>query len=101
MEPGSFDTDIWTRNALPAAGLLDPASPNAARALGWRHRVEHEIHRAGPQPVADLIARILQNPHPRLRYVIGRDARLGVAMRSVLPWRLFERLIIKTSGMDA
>ena len=100
VEPGSFDTDIWTRNAKPAAGLLDPASPNAVRALGWRHKVEHEIHRAGPQPVADLIARILDTPRPRLRYVIGRDARLGLMMRRILPWRVFERFIIKASGMD-
>src|SRR5579863_9320955 len=35
VEPGSFDTDIWHRNARPAAGLLDPASPNAKRASRW------------------------------------------------------------------
>ena len=100
VEPGSFDTDIWHRNAKPAAGLLDPASPNAARALKWRHKVEHEIHRADPQVVADRIASILDNPRPRLRYVIGRDAHLGLMMRRILPRRVFERFIIKSSGMD-
>lgn len=100
VEPGSFDTDIWHRNARPAAGLLDSASPNAARALRWRNFVEHQVKRADPQVVVDTIARILDHPHPRLRYLIGKDARLGLLMRRLLPWRLFERFIIKTSGMD-
>ena len=100
MEPGAFDTDIWHRNARPAAGLLDPASPNATRAIRWRHKVEHEIHRAHPQMVADTIARILETPRPRLRYVIGKDAQLGLLMRRLLPWSFFERYVIKASGMD-
>jgi len=100
VEPGSFDTDIWSRNARPAAGLLDPASPNAARAALWRHKVEHDIHRADPQVVADTIARILDDPRPRLRYLIGRDAHMGLMMRRLLPRPLFERFIIKASAMD-
>ncbi len=100
VEPGSFDTDIWNRNARPAAGLLDPASPNAARAALWRHKVEHEIRRADPQVVADTIARILDNPRPRLRYVIGKDARMGLMIRRLLPRAVFERFIIKAAGLD-
>ncbi len=100
VEPGSFDTDIWHRNARPSAGLLDPASPNAARAARWLGFVEHKVHRADPQVVVDIIAGILENPRPRLRYLIGKDAHLGLMMRRILPRRLFERFIIKVSGMD-
>jgi NAD(P)-dependent dehydrogenase (short-subunit alcohol dehydrogenase family) len=28
VEPGAFDTDIWTRNVTVGAGALDPNSPN-------------------------------------------------------------------------
>ena len=100
VEPGSFATDIWHRNAKMAAGLLDPASPNAARAVRWRDRVVGDVKRADPQAVADLIASILENPRPRLRYVIGKDARLGLMLRRLLPWSLFEGLAIKGTGMD-
>ena len=100
IEPGSFETDIWDRNAIPAAGLLDPGSPNAARAARWRSKIESEIRRANPQAVADLIARILENPRPRLRYVVGRDARLGLMLRRMLPWSVFERIVIRASGLD-
>jgi len=100
VEPGSFETDIWHRNAKVGTGVGDPASPNAARAARWRSTMESQVHRADPQMVADLIGRILDNPRPRLRYVIGRDARMGLLLRHLLPWSLFERIVIKTSGMD-
>jgi NAD(P)-dependent dehydrogenase (short-subunit alcohol dehydrogenase family) len=100
VEPGSFDTDIWDRNALPASGLTDPSSPNAARAARLRSGMESRVHRANPEVVAERIARILENPHPRLRYVMGRDARMGLALRNLLPWGVFERIIIKAAGID-
>ena len=101
VEPGSFDTDIWTRNAKVTAKMQDPASPNAARVTRWRGRLEQSSKsRANPQVVADLIAGILENPRPKLRYVVGRDARMALLMRRLLPANLFERLIVKLSGMD-
>ena len=100
VEPGSFDTDIWHRNAQTATGVADPASPNAARAARWRSQMEREVHRAHPQAVADLIARVLDNPRPRLRYLVGRDARVGLTIRRLLPWTLFDRIVIKASGID-
>jgi NAD(P)-dependent dehydrogenase (short-subunit alcohol dehydrogenase family) len=101
VEPGSFETDIWTRNAKQTAGLHDPNSPNASRVPAWRKRVEQGTkNRADPQIVADLIARVLETPHPRLRYVVGNDARMALRLRRILPASLFERMIVKISGMD-
>jgi NAD(P)-dependent dehydrogenase (short-subunit alcohol dehydrogenase family) len=101
VEPGSFQTDIWTRNAKLTAKMSDAASPNAARRARWQSRIEADSKgRANPQQVADLIARILETAEPRLRYVIGRDAQLALLMRKALPTRVFERLIVKLSGMD-
>jgi NAD(P)-dependent dehydrogenase (short-subunit alcohol dehydrogenase family) len=98
VEPGSYETNIW--NAKPSAGMLDPASPNAARTERWRDRVVGDVKRADPQAVAGLIANILDNPRPRLRYVIGKDAKLGLMLRRVLPSSLFELAIIKATGAD-
>lgn len=101
VEPGSFDTDIWTRNAKISAKMQDPASPNAARVSRWRERLDRSAKdRANPQLVADLIANIIENPNPKLRYVIGRVAKMALLMRRILPSRAFERLIIKLAGMD-
>ena len=101
VEPGSFDTDIWTRNAKLTAKMRDPQSPNAARLARWRSRLDANAkNRANPQVVTDRIAGILENPHPKLRYVIGRDARMALLMNRLLPASVFERMIVKLSGID-
>ena len=100
VEPGSFETDIWTRNAKISARMQDPASPNASRIAAWRTRMENAEKRGNPQLVADTVASILENPKPKLRYPVGRDARFGVLMQRFLPSRLFERLVIRGSCID-
>lgn len=100
VEPGAFETDIWTRNAKLSAGLLNPDSPNAGRVTRWRSRIQKSENRADAQIVADAIAAIVENPRPKLRYVVGKDAKMGILMRRVLPWRMFENLIVKMSGLD-
>ena len=113
VEPGSFETDIWTRNAIlststQAATDLPPeaqspldakSSPNAERIVRWRKRIETGKPKANPQIVADGIAAILDNPSPKLRYVFGTDARIALLLCSLLPISLFERLILKGSGI--
>jgi NAD(P)-dependent dehydrogenase (short-subunit alcohol dehydrogenase family) len=101
VEPGSFDTDIWSRNAKVSARMLDPNSSNAGRVTRWREKLEHNNKKSDPQIVADAIARILENPHPKLRYVVGQDAKFALLLRRLAPWSLFERAIIKISGMDS
>jgi NAD(P)-dependent dehydrogenase (short-subunit alcohol dehydrogenase family) len=102
VEPGAFETEIWTRNALISAGTQDPQSPNAARVVKWRERMTASKKPKGDaQEVADGIAAILDDPRPRLRYVFGRDAKMGVLLRWLLPWGAFERMMVKSSGIDA
>jgi len=100
VEPGSFKTDIWTRNAKLTAKMSDPSSPNVERLARWQRRIDEGAKsRANPQEVADLIARILETREPKLRYVIGRDARMALLMRKVLPAGVFERLMVRLSGL--
>ncbi len=100
VEPGSFETDIWTRNAKVSARMLDPNAPNAARVSRWRAAFERNNKRGNPQVVADLIASIVENPKPKLRYVVGNDAKMALIMRAILPWSMFERAVIRLAGMD-
>lgn len=99
VEPGSFQTDIWTRNAVIAAGMLDTNSPNANRLAAWRKRLADGKPKANPQIVADGIAAILENPRPPLRTVFGRDAKMALMLRRLLPASAFEALLIRLSGM--
>jgi len=100
IEPGAFETDIWTRNAKIAANLANPASPNAARVGRWREKIEGQQQKADPQPVIDRIVAVLENPRPKLRYVVGRDAKMGLLLRHLLPWPVFEWVIRKNTGLE-
>ncbi len=53
-----------------------------------------------PQLVADRIARIVECPRPRLRYRVGRDARLIAPLRNVLPERMMAWGTRKWFGLD-
>ncbi len=99
VEPGAFETDIWDRNARLAAGLLDPLSPNAARTSHRRSRIQGNQKRADPQVVATTIAAILDRKRPRLRYLVGKDAKLSILARALLPLAWFERIVLKSSGL--
>jgi NAD(P)-dependent dehydrogenase (short-subunit alcohol dehydrogenase family) len=100
VEPGAFETDIWTRNATISERTLDACSPNAARIERWRKGIESAKKQPNAQLVADGIAAILDDPRPRLRYLFGTDAKMAMMMRRLLPWSVFERLMIKFSGID-
>jgi NAD(P)-dependent dehydrogenase (short-subunit alcohol dehydrogenase family) len=103
LEPGAFETDIWTRNAIVSQGMLahgsDPQSPEAARLDRWRQRMQPKKARANPKYVAECVAGILNNPHPRLRYSFGTDAWAALILRKLLPSSVFERMLIKASGI--
>ena len=92
IEPGSFQTDIWTRGVVMGKQAIQDSSPNFQRSLRMRKRVE-AIPKADPAEVARVIARVAQDPNPKLRYLVGRDARTQVVMKRLLPWKWYEKVI--------
>ncbi|HKN35962.1 MAG TPA: SDR family oxidoreductase [Terriglobales bacterium] len=99
VEPGSYETDIWTRNARIAQKMLDGTSPNRERGQKMRDRVQ-AIPKRDPIIVARAITRIAQDPNPRLRYVIGPDAHIQLWMKRLLPWKWHEKLVAKLLKVD-
>lgn len=100
VEPGAFETDIWTRNATLTAATNDRSSPNYARSQSFLAAIQKaSARRADPQQIADLILRIAQSPSPRLRYLIGKDAQAAYLMRRLLPTRLFQKILLRASGL--
>ena len=101
VEPGSYETDIWTRNVTIAKGALDPNSPNRERSQRFVEFVKsHSKQRGDPRVVAQLILRIANNPNPKLRYMIGKDAKAHHWTQRLLPWNRYERMIAKTVRID-
>jgi NAD(P)-dependent dehydrogenase (short-subunit alcohol dehydrogenase family) len=99
VEPGSFQTDIWTRNAYIDQKLLDGSSPNRERGQKMRDRVQ-AIPKRDPILVARTIARVARHPNPRLRYLVGIDARIQLWLKRVLPWKWHEKLVARALKVD-
>lgn len=99
MEPGAFATDIWTRNVTIGSQATSSASPNKARSERFVANAAKTI-KANPKPVVDLLLKIARSKNPRARYLVGRDAKMAVALRKLLPASTFEKMMIKASGID-
>ena len=100
VEPGAFQTDIWTRGAVMGKAATQASSPNLQRSLRMRSFVE-KLPKADPIIVARLIAAIARDPNPKLRYVVGRDAKLQLALKRILPWKWHEKLIANFLKIDS
>jgi NAD(P)-dependent dehydrogenase (short-subunit alcohol dehydrogenase family) len=101
VEPGAFKTDIWTRNVMVSRGATDANSANKDRSRKYAEGVKESTRKmADPIEVAQLIARVSQDPNPRLRYRAGRDAKMGYLLSALLPWNVWEGMVEKQAKIS-
>ena len=99
VEPGAYLTDIWTRGAVMGEKATQETSPNIQRSLRMRDRVQ-ALPKRDPIEVARLITSIAQDPSPKLRYLVGRDAKIQLTMKRILPWKWYEKVIANFLKID-
>jgi len=99
VEPGAFATDIWEHGVKLGKKTLDGTSPNRERGQRMGERVK-AIPKRDPLEVARKIVTIAQDPNPKLRYLVGRDAKMQLALKRILPWKWHEKLIAKFLEID-
>lgn len=101
IEPGDYDTDIWDRNVVIGKQAQHPSSPNRERSQRFVEFIKSRAaKRRDPREVAQLIVRVANDPNPKLRYVIGPDAKLHLRFRALMPWRRYERIVAKQTRID-
>ncbi|MCX8103577.1 MAG: SDR family oxidoreductase [Candidatus Bipolaricaulota bacterium] len=99
IEPGFIATK-FQENAQLAQAAQREDSPYAIFKQASGRRVQRNIYRAAPaETVAATIYRAITHPSPKLRYPVGREARLVLPLRRFLPAGLFERLLMKQLGL--
>ena len=89
VEPGDH------RTALTGNRRTLPSPAYGERAQQAIERMAHD-EQTGPAPenVARLVARVLETPHPRLRYTCGpASERAAVWLKRLAPFALVERII--------
>jgi len=99
VEPGAFDTGIWTRGARMGEEAVKDTSPNYQRSLRMRSAIQ-KLPKANPIEVAQKIVRIAQDPNPKLRYLVGSDAKIQLALKRILPWKIYEKMIANFLKVD-
>jgi NAD(P)-dependent dehydrogenase (short-subunit alcohol dehydrogenase family) len=99
VEPGSVATPIWEKSGAEARAARDGVDPEIERLYGERmDKMAALAAKTGargvdPDEVAVAVEHALTADKPRTRYVIGREAKIQLRLRSVLPARTMDRLI--------
>ena len=94
IEPGSFKSDIHTRNRMPGRRATLETSPNREAFQRMERALDDLLSTAeGPSSAARTIVRAALTPKPQLRYVIGWDARKKALARALLPSNVFSRAV--------
>jgi len=93
IEPGLVDTN-FRDNQIESRSLVNEG-------LSWENNHLKTVRRRGSNPdrVAHLVSKILRDRSPKLRYVVGWDAKVAIFLRSVLPSRIFEYFVCKFTNV--
>jgi NAD(P)-dependent dehydrogenase (short-subunit alcohol dehydrogenase family) len=88
IEPGFLKTGMMDRRQVAAEriGEYDPWRLRAFKAIR-----DYEEKGPGPELVAETVLEIISSKTPRLRYVIGRQAKLLSRLRRFLPAGAYEQ----------
>ncbi len=95
VEPGAFNSDIWkaqvsydpTGQYATLGGLVERA---------WRNTGESA---PSPEPVGEAVLRALDAERPKLRYLVGRDAKQNAILKRFLPEALFRAYTKQAAGI--
>jgi NAD(P)-dependent dehydrogenase (short-subunit alcohol dehydrogenase family) len=102
VEPGQVRTPIWEKGLSQFAGIAERVPPEgviryAGRLKAFRWILERAPrHSEPPAAVAAAVLHALSARKPRTRYVIGRDARIRLALSRLLPDRVMDALTLAT-----
>jgi NAD(P)-dependent dehydrogenase (short-subunit alcohol dehydrogenase family) len=104
IEPGPIKTPVWEKSRAASQLLTQSVAPDLAARYGpLREKLRTATERsvaAGLEPtaVSAAVERALTARRPRIRQVIGRNARLGLLLK-LLPDRWSDRLIAASLGI--
>jgi NAD(P)-dependent dehydrogenase (short-subunit alcohol dehydrogenase family) len=94
LEPGPYATDIFQRNRTEAA-RMEPAYQDQYDKL---NALVEKVKMGDPQDIADLVLRLLTSPNPKLRYAMGPNTALRLALRTYTPWWFEEWFMARVLG---
>ncbi|OTW71666.1 short-chain dehydrogenase [Bacillus sp. AFS094611] len=97
IEPGSYNTNIWEVGKQLATNQSETTSPYKE----YMEKIQKHISRGSdtfgnPIDVANKIVEIAESKRTNLRYPIGKGVKFMIFAKKILPWRLWEYLVLRT-----
>jgi NAD(P)-dependent dehydrogenase (short-subunit alcohol dehydrogenase family) len=106
VEPGSIATPIWDRGDAEVDAIAARAGDGHVQLYGEAIDAYREVARKtgergiSPDKVATRIEHALSARRPRVRYLVGADARGQAFASRVLPDRLVDWIVARVTGMS-
>lgn len=98
IEPGSFQTNIW--NTSMNEHMLQPEEGSKYIHIYQKmmaHINAQKSNYGDPREVADLVIRLAEKKRlKKLRYPIGKGVRFSITAKQLLPWNMWEKIILRT-----
>lgn len=96
IEPGTYPTEVQKKRIL-TANFSNPNSHYLEENKTLLEATDRRVARgkANPEEVAILIEQIVNNPKPKLRYPIGREAKAMTILRRLAPFRTVSRVLTR------
>ncbi|EJP98995.1 oxidoreductase [Bacillus mycoides] len=97
LEPGSYNTNIWEVGKQLAENQSDTTSPYKE----YMDKIQKHINNGNdtlgnPMDVANKIVEIAEARRTTLRYPIGKGVKFMILAKKILPWRLWEFLVLRS-----
>ena len=105
VEPGSIDTEIWSKGKDQLSERLEEMPEDARRLYGQQisrfGEVLNETASRGipAEKVAEVIHKAIASENPKHRYLVGTDAKIGARLKGTLPDRTFSKLAARQMKM--
>ncbi|MBH0228886.1 SDR family oxidoreductase [Halobacillus yeomjeoni] len=95
VEPGSYQTNIWSTGMEVPDQIHDPDSPYSEYTKGLWKALNRESH-GDPSHVASLMTKLASKDRvKKLRYPIGAGVRVNLLLKRILPWSWLEKSVLK------
>ncbi|UHA61175.1 oxidoreductase [Metabacillus litoralis] len=96
VEPGSFQTNIWTSGKKVTENSLKKESPYYEMMRKLEDHIESGSSKfEDPKDVARLITAIALKKKTTLRYAIGRGVKITILFKMLVPWTIFEKIVLR------
>ncbi|MCZ0756846.1 oxidoreductase [Anoxybacillus sp. J5B_2022] len=94
IEPGSYKTNIWSKGLQ---GVSIRSNSPYAKEMKTILQYVNRVAKTAPPPdeVIEQIVKVAQSPTPSLRYPVGRGVKLMLRLKNWLPWKRWERIVMK------